>query len=119
MPTAPRHRRADRCCSSPTGLTSCWPLSAPPSTLRLPDRHPESQHRNRDTMDDHTNARSICHVEPLTMDPAGSFYNGFPEAGQSHFGFHLLAELGRGAFGRVFLAKQESLAHRLVVLKVG
>src|SRR5262249_31393989 len=31
---------------------------------------------------------------------------------------HLLAELGRGAFGRVFLARQEALAGRLVALKV-
>ncbi len=33
-------------------------------------------------------------------------------------GFELLAELGRGAFGRVFLARQGDLANRLVVLKV-
>jgi eukaryotic-like serine/threonine-protein kinase len=70
-------------------------------------------------MDDLTNSGPICQVEPMTMDPEGGRHEGFPAAGQSHFGFHLLAELGRGAFGRVFLAKQESLAHRLVVLKVG
>jgi serine/threonine protein kinase/Tfp pilus assembly protein PilF len=70
-------------------------------------------------MEDSSNRPPICHAEPLTMDPAGYGSPSFPDAGQSHFGFHLLAELGRGAFGRVFLAKQESLAHRLVVLKVG
>jgi serine/threonine protein kinase/Tfp pilus assembly protein PilF len=33
--------------------------------------------------------------------------------------FHLTAELGRGAIGRAFLARQGALADRLVVLKVG
>jgi serine/threonine protein kinase/Flp pilus assembly protein TadD len=33
--------------------------------------------------------------------------------------FHLKGELGRGAFGHVFLARQPDLADRLVVLKVG
>src|SRR5580698_7273326 len=33
-------------------------------------------------------------------------------------GFELVEELGQGAFARVFLAKQESLAHRPVALKV-
>jgi serine/threonine protein kinase/Tfp pilus assembly protein PilF len=70
-------------------------------------------------MDDLTFCQSICRVEPLTLEPAGNSPHGFPEAGANHFGFYLLSELGRGAFGRVFLAKQESLAHRLVVLKVG
>lgn len=33
-------------------------------------------------------------------------------------GFELISELGRGAFGRVFLARQRDLAGRLVALKV-
>src|SRR5262249_29158991 len=41
-----------------------------------------------------------------------------PEAGQVFCGFQLMSELGRGAFGRVFLAQQESLADRPVALKV-
>src|SRR5262249_25751239 len=41
-----------------------------------------------------------------------------PEAGADFLGFHLLSQLGRGAFGRVFLARQPALAGRLVVLKV-
>ena len=40
------------------------------------------------------------------------------DAGSRLFGFTLLRELGRGAYGRVYLAQQEDLAHRLVVLKV-
>lgn len=44
---------------------------------------------------------------------------GFPTAGESWADFHLLAELGRGVMGRVFLATQTALANRPVVLKVG
>jgi serine/threonine protein kinase/Flp pilus assembly protein TadD len=42
----------------------------------------------------------------------------FPEVGEVLGEFRLLALLGRGALGRVFLAKQPSLADRPVVLKV-
>src|SRR6516225_9217707 len=41
-----------------------------------------------------------------------------PEAGDSFLGFRLLRELGRGAFARVFLARQGDLADRPVVLKI-
>lgn len=41
-----------------------------------------------------------------------------PQAGSDFLGFQLLTELGRGAFGRVFLARQGDLAQRLVALKV-
>jgi serine/threonine protein kinase/lipoprotein NlpI len=41
-----------------------------------------------------------------------------PEVGDALFGFRLLHELGRGTFARVFLASQEELASRPVVLKV-
>src|SRR5262249_14512758 len=42
----------------------------------------------------------------------------FPVLGDDFLGFHLLTELGRGAFGRVYLARQGALADRLVALKV-
>lgn len=42
----------------------------------------------------------------------------FPRAGARWLGFQLLRELGRGAFGRVYLAEQEDLAHRRVAIKV-
>jgi serine/threonine protein kinase/predicted Zn-dependent protease len=42
----------------------------------------------------------------------------FPAVGGDLLGFRLLAELGRGAFGRVYLAEQGDLADRLVALKV-
>jgi serine/threonine protein kinase/tetratricopeptide (TPR) repeat protein len=42
----------------------------------------------------------------------------FPAVGDHLAGFRLLAELGRGALGRVFLASQPDLSDRPVVLKV-
>jgi serine/threonine protein kinase/Tfp pilus assembly protein PilF len=42
----------------------------------------------------------------------------FPEAGEALGEFRLVAELGRGAQGRVFLARQPALAGRPVVLKL-
>ena len=41
-----------------------------------------------------------------------------PRAGTSCLGFELVADLGAGAFGKVFLARQAALADRLVALKV-
>jgi len=42
----------------------------------------------------------------------------FPAAGEALGDFRLLAELGRGGHGRVFLARQPALADRPVVLKL-
>jgi serine/threonine protein kinase/TolA-binding protein len=42
----------------------------------------------------------------------------FPKVGESFLGFRIIQELGRGAFARVFLASQDDLASRPVVLKV-
>jgi serine/threonine protein kinase/tetratricopeptide (TPR) repeat protein len=42
-----------------------------------------------------------------------------PAVGTSFLGFKLLALLGRGAFGQVYLAEQADLANRYVALKVG
>ncbi len=42
----------------------------------------------------------------------------FPEVGEDLGDFRLLAELGRGAHGRTYLASQRSLADRPVVLKI-
>ncbi len=41
-----------------------------------------------------------------------------PEVGTEFLGFQLLAELGRGSFGRVYLARQGELADRPVALKI-
>lgn len=57
--------------------------------------------------------------------PAGAvFENGavresaYPRIGESFCGYPLIAELGRGALARVYLARQTDLAGRLVVLKI-
>lgn len=42
----------------------------------------------------------------------------FPKPGDSFGSFHLIRELGRGKFSRVFLARQGELADRPVVLKI-
>ena len=41
-----------------------------------------------------------------------------PRPGQSVCGFQLITELGRGAFSQVFLAQDDSLSQRRVVLKI-
>jgi len=58
-------------------------------------------------------------VFPLsTADGHGPGGSAFPEAGQTIAGFFLVEELGRGAFARVFLARERQLADRPVALKV-
>lgn len=52
-----------------------------------------------------------------TRASADPFF-GFPRVGERLENCRLVAELGRGASGLVFLAKQESLANRPIVLKV-
>lgn len=41
-----------------------------------------------------------------------------PVVGQSFAGFELVAVLGRGTFGRVYLARQDELSDRYVALKI-
>lgn len=41
-----------------------------------------------------------------------------PSVGSEFLGFRLMGELGRGAFGRVYLARQGELADRTVALKI-
>lgn len=61
-------------------------------------------------------------VENLVLAPAtteaGDQKTELPRPGETFADFYLLSELGRGAFGRVFLARQRDLAGRLVALKV-
>ncbi len=55
-----------------------------------------------------------CHEQLQAPGPVAKF----PEAGEALGEFALVAELGRGAQGRVFLATQPSLGGRPVVLKL-
>jgi serine/threonine protein kinase len=54
---------------------------------------------------------------PVLPDIA-EFAQPLPMAGQEFLEFRLRAELGRGTFGKVFLAEQTSLSDRRVVVKV-
>src|SRR5579862_6835476 len=56
--------------------------------------------------------------DPDTAQRVAEAINAIPEVGEAFLGFQLLAELGRGAFGRVFLAQQTDLANRFVALKI-
>ena len=56
--------------------------------------------------------------EPPAAPPPRRPADALPEVGGEFLGFRLLAELGRGAFGRVYLAEQADLGGRPVALKV-
>ena len=86
------------CLRSQHQETSCWE--------EVLERFPQWQAQLEVLLDCHRIVRS------LAGPPS------FPEVGETLGEFHLISELGRGTQGRVFLAKQESLAGRLVVLKV-
>lgn len=66
-----------------------------------------------------TVARPVVPVAPLEVpDNFESSESPFPAVGSTVQGFRLLSELGRGAFGRVYLAEQGDLAARRVALKI-
>ncbi|MBV8314739.1 MAG: tetratricopeptide repeat protein [Planctomycetaceae bacterium] len=57
-------------------------------------------------------------LDSYRMMQAGPAPDLLPGTGEDLAGFRLLAELGRGASGGVFLAQQPELADRLVVVKI-
>jgi tetratricopeptide (TPR) repeat protein len=79
------------------------------------ERFPDLRDRLRRVFDIHElvgNAASTdLHIPGPDLTP-------FPEARQTIAGFHLVEELGRGSFARVFLAQERQLADRPVALKV-
>jgi serine/threonine protein kinase/tetratricopeptide (TPR) repeat protein len=62
--------------------------------------------------------RDLHEQDPSAANRLVSAMTSMPVPGMEFLGFRLLAELGRGAFARVFLAEQEDLARRHVVLKL-
>ncbi len=80
-------------------------------------RYPSVEDRLRRVLDIHDLVGSA--PTTLSLNPHSSnAFPAFPEAGQTIAGFHLVEELGRGAFARVFLARERQLADRPVALKV-
>lgn len=57
-------------------------------------------------------------VDPGRGKPAPADSIPFPRRGDGIGGFRLIGELGRGAFGRVYLAEEAGLGNRAVALKV-
>jgi serine/threonine protein kinase len=86
-----------------------------PFAAEYDERFPDLADRLRPLLEIHEifgNATSTAlHVPGIEATP-------FPEAGQTIAGFHLVEELGRGSFARVFLAQERQLADRPVALKV-
>src|SRR3954453_11298600 len=79
--------------------------------------------RREAEMDRHSPGRSSGAAGPVGLEdrPAELESDGptpLPEVGSEFLGFRLIGELGRGAFGRVYLARQGDLASRPVALKV-
>lgn len=56
--------------------------------------------------------------DPSAADTLARAVTSLPKPGSRFLGFELQSELGRGAFGRVYLARQGDLADRPVALKV-
>ena len=62
--------------------------------------------------------RELHEADPDEADRVAEAVTSLPEVGGRLGDFELVGELGRGAFGRVFLARQRDLASRCVALKV-
>src|SRR5262249_55128148 len=62
--------------------------------------------------------RDLNRSDPGMADRLARAMTGLPGVGGTFLGFRLESELGRGAFGRVYLARQGDLADRPVALKI-
>jgi len=91
--------------ADPGPLTVRFPIVCPPLTAHAMVHTPPPTAERR-------LSRSILSTAPPAESGVGL------RVGDTFFGFHLVEELGQGAFARVFLAHQESLAGRPVALKV-
>jgi len=91
-----------------------------PSPAEYHERFPQLISRLRRVFDIHGLVGSAQTTAAHSLGGVSSSQNEipFPEVGQTIAGFHLVQELGRGAFARVFLAEERQLADRPVALKV-
>ncbi len=81
------------------------------------ERFPDLAEPLREVLEIHDLVTASPHSSTHPRGPATADVM-FPESGQTIGGFHLVEELGRGSFARVFLARERQLADRLVALKV-
>ena len=105
----------------PSSRSSIRELAEPMAAFRLHnDREPISVNPNRTIVGFHGTNPASEPDKPSARASASKKDQGisFPQIGDGIAGFRLLSELGRGAFGRVFLAEESLLANRLVALKI-
>ena len=81
----------------------------------LPSSSPGTDDRRTDCPTPPTAVAPVPTTDGVTTPPPSTW----PAVGQLVAGFRLTGQLGRGAFGRVYLAQQGDLAGRLVAVKVG
>src|SRR5581483_2755601 len=62
--------------------------------------------------------RDLQRSDPAAAQRLEQALTSLPAEGSEFLGFQLLTELGRGAFGKVYLARQSDLADRPIVLKI-
>ena len=60
----------------------------------------------------------LAHFSPAGPDDCVVLHEAIPNVGDRFLNFTLVGVLGRGTFGKVFLARQPELADRLVALKI-
>jgi eukaryotic-like serine/threonine-protein kinase len=97
---------------SRTGVdVNAWPMAEPKGLISLPlaETQTITPAKHREDMAAQTERAS---------KPQPIFTAEMPRSGQRFLHFDLVRELGRGKFGRVFLAHQTQLADRPVALKV-
>ncbi len=79
--------------------------------------NPEADLREqRDSMASLFRRRDVLRSITSVSEPSAPTF-ALPKVGDELFGYRLQAQLGQGAFARVFLAEQSELAGRLVALK--
>lgn len=83
-----------------------------------PDLTPASVHSAVASVEANDDWAEFSRSEPGSALGAIAARRTLPRVGESFGAFQLVALLGEGAFGRVFLARQQALAGRLVALKI-
>ncbi len=98
------------------------PLDVPtvrhPEALAAPPADGIANTRRVDVAVNLAAAADLRKSDPAAAERYEAAMAAMPHVGEQFLDFKLVSELGRGAFGRVFLARQQALAERLVALKI-